>query len=680
MNCLFCGQPLIPGENQCRSCGRFINSYQPGQQTTGAAQPSGTSVQSQGGTYGTGAQVPPVQQPVRPQAGAAGYNAGAAGYNAQPQQPVRSQQPVRPQQPAQTPVGPQAGQPGYNAGTPAQPPRTPQVGAAGYSAGTPAQPPRTPQAGATGYSAGTPAQPPRTQQAGAAGYNAQPPRTPGQPGTPVNNVRPAYQPSNGQTAAKPAMTFNQQQSNVQRPVSPQAGAQNRGTQPPSGGKGKGKLIAIISAVTVLVAGIILGIVLLTKDKDEDKGVTKVGGNDRTTAATTQVTTETPTTSATTETPTTELTTEATTANTTEATTEGTTQQASGSKTVMMYVIGSNLETEWGEATVDIQEILDANLSSNINYIIQTGGSKQWMNDQMKDGECQRFKVQGQQLVELQQLGKVNMVDYNNLADFINYCKTNYPADSYMLVLWDHGGGIPISYGMDEIYPGKMMTAAEIGMAIQSSGVHFETLLFDACNVCTLEAAVSVYNYVDYMVAAESYVNGTGYYYTDWLKMYDSCRIGDVDYTEQICKDYMKVIHMYDMTGSISVLEMDKIPDVYDAYKNYIGALNNTVINGNDYVAYTQARNNCISYEYTDTIDIITLANQYENDYSTKLINSIVNSVSYTESDFSAGHGIAVYSPFEYIEEYTTARNMLTQLGYDNSIINFYDSYCSLRSA
>ena len=613
MNCLFCGQPLIPGESQCRSCGRFINAYQQGQ----AAQPTG--------------------QP-----------AGQATYN---QQPVR---------PAQTPV-----QPTYNR----------------QASQTPVQPTYNQQA------AQTPAQP--AQQA------ARPVVTPQQPagqqapfrpqaGPAVQLQRPTGPAVTPQQAARPAMTYNQQAPGAAaRPAAAPRPAQ--GAQPPSGGgKGKGKLIAIISAIAVLIAGGVLAVVLLTKDKDKEDSSTRVGKNDRTTAATTVVTTElstdTPTTADVTTEATTEATTSATTETTTELTTEATTtQQAGGSKTVMMYIIGSDLETKWGEATMDIQEILDANLSSNVNYIIQTGGAKDWQNDLMIDGECQRFQVQGKNLVELQKLGKVNMSDYNSLTDFINYCKSSYPADTYMLVLWDHGGGIPISYGLDEIFPNYMMSAAEIGMGIANSGVHFESLLFDACNVCTLEVAMSVYKNVDYMVAAESYVNGTGYYYTDWLKMYDSCRIGDMDYTEQICRDYMKTIHEYDMTGSISVLEMDKIAEVYDAYRNYINALNKTVIEENDYVGYTQARNNCIAYENTDTIDIVTLASQYQNDYSTKLINSIVNCVSFTDSDFAPGHGMAVYSPFEFIEYYSYAREMMSVLGYDQEILGFYDSYCSLRA-
>jgi hypothetical protein len=41
---------------------------------------------------------------------------------------------------------------------------------------------------------------------------------------------------------------------------------------------------------------------------------------------------------------------------------------------------------------------------------------------------------------LQDMGEQNMGDPNVLKDFINWAMTNYPANRYCLVLWDHGSG------------------------------------------------------------------------------------------------------------------------------------------------------------------------------------------------------------------------------------------------
>ena len=44
-----------------------------------------------------------------------------------------------------------------------------------------------------------------------------------------------------------------------------------------------------------------------------------------------------------------------------------------SVTVMVYMIGSDLESEDGSATDDLLEMADAALSENVHLVLQTGG-------------------------------------------------------------------------------------------------------------------------------------------------------------------------------------------------------------------------------------------------------------------------------------------------------------------
>ena len=47
---------------------------------------------------------------------------------------------------------------------------------------------------------------------------------------------------------------------------------------------------------------------------------------------------------------------------------------------MVYMCGSDLESELGSATKDLEEMLAADLSEQVNVIIETGGTRQWKND------------------------------------------------------------------------------------------------------------------------------------------------------------------------------------------------------------------------------------------------------------------------------------------------------------
>ena len=50
---------------------------------------------------------------------------------------------------------------------------------------------------------------------------------------------------------------------------------------------------------------------------------------------------------------------------------------STSATVMVYLNGSDLESEYGEATYDIAEMVASGVGKNVNVIVQTMGTRQW---------------------------------------------------------------------------------------------------------------------------------------------------------------------------------------------------------------------------------------------------------------------------------------------------------------
>ena len=353
--------------------------------------------------------------------------------------------------------------------------------------------------------------------------------------------------------------------------------------------------------------------------------------------------------------------------------------SSGAQTVMLYMIGSDLESDGGLATADIEEILDADRPDGLNIVVQTGGCKSWQNSYMKDGKVQRFIVEDDGLTELENLGKISMADPETLTDFVEFASENYPADDYVLILWDHGGGIPIGYGKDENFPEDEFCDYMIGEALDDAGVHFDSVIFDACNMCTLEIAMALKDNTDYLIGAESYVNGMGLKYSGWLSTLKDSPVSEGDYREQIVTDYMEDCRSKDMAASMSVIDMSKIDEVYDAYVDFLSQAYEDLYSGS-YAEYTKARTDCGLFEYTDSVDLVTFATKYENDFSTALINSVVNAVDYIDSDLTFGHGITAYSPSNYNEYYDFGRESFDKLSYDDAIAEFYDAYVTLALA
>ena len=104
-------------------------------------------------------------------------------------------------------------------------------------------------------------------------------------------------------------------------------------------------------------------------------------------------------------------------------------------TVMIYVCGADLESENGCATLDFNEMLAANLGSNVNVVLETGGCSAWSTPGLKDGEVQRWVIQNGKLKELQKLGETPMLTSGQLGDFISFASQKYPANRYELVFW-----------------------------------------------------------------------------------------------------------------------------------------------------------------------------------------------------------------------------------------------------
>ena len=350
------------------------------------------------------------------------------------------------------------------------------------------------------------------------------------------------------------------------------------------------------------------------------------------------------------------------------------------RTVMVYMIGSNLEAESGLGSQDIGEMLLAESSEDFKIVVQTGGSSKWHNSKIKGGRVQRFEIRDNRLVELEDLGKVSMVETSTLTDFISFAKEKYPAREYVLVMWNHGGSVPIGFGSDELFEGEL-TDVEIGQAIKDADIHFDALIFNACEMCSLELFMAIKDNVDYVVAAESVVYGYGIYgsgidYTSWINLAIDSEVSTQDYCEKILDDYVEFLDKIGSQGSMSVIRMDRVDEVYQAYIDYIKAVYEDLKDGDGYAAFVQARENCGIYEGTDAVDISTLAGKYENAYSTPLQNAVTNAVVRTKSDISYGHGITVYSPYHYADYYSMGRESFEKLDYDQAVIDFYDLFAS----
>ena len=148
-------------------------------------------------------------------------------------------------------------------------------------------------------------------------------------------------------------------------------------------------------------------------------------------------------------------------------------------TIMIYMVGSNLESEGAAASRDILEMADSGIDlKHNNVIIYAGGAKIWHLDNMMstrgnlvqltsmDGEPALKQINDS--IELPFGTTKNMGEQETLTGFVDYCYEHYKAKNYALILWNHGGGPIGGFGSDELYEGDPLFKIEMGDALKNT--------------------------------------------------------------------------------------------------------------------------------------------------------------------------------------------------------------------
>ena len=119
------------------------------------------------------------------------------------------------------------------------------------------------------------------------------------------------------------------------------------------------------------------------------------------------------------------------------------------RVIMLYVIGSDLESRDGAATKDINEIMTSNFNQeDIDIIAYVGGTKYWQNKEFNENENAIYEITNNEVKKLKTYDKKHMNKGSTLTEYLNYVYANYESDKYSLILWDHGGGPLNGYGVD----------------------------------------------------------------------------------------------------------------------------------------------------------------------------------------------------------------------------------------
>lgn len=266
----------------------------------------------------------------------------------------------------------------------------------------------------------------------------------------------------------------------------------------------------------------------------------------------------------------------------EESTPATTTQAvavpsEGSWSVYWYLCGSDLETNHGCATMDLQEMLEVQLPENVNVVIQTGGAMVWQNENMDPSKLQRWLYNSEGLQLLEEQDTANMGDAQTLYEFLDFANTNYPADKVAVTFWNHGGGSVTGAAFDEIHGLDSLDLVEMYQAFDAvwpadaEGTALELVGFDTCLMATVDVASVFQNFSKYLVASQEVEPGNGWLYSGWLKALaeDPAMEGD-ELGIAICNTYYEgceAVGTQDQT-TLSVTDLTKLTPLLEAYESF----------------------------------------------------------------------------------------------------------------
>ena len=367
----------------------------------------------------------------------------------------------------------------------------------------------------------------------------------------------------------------------------------------------------------------------------------------------------------------------------------------GTRTLMIYVIGSNLESQMGAATSDIEEMIDSNFNDeDINVVLYLGGAKRWMDPTIKKNSI--YEIVDGELNKVQTYSSTNMTDPKTLTTFIDYVYEHYESDLYDLVLWDHGGGPIQGYGHDENYNTSAMSLTNFEKALNDSKLlketKFELIGFDACLMSSIEIVNLLKEEANYFVASAEAEPGDGWNY-DFLSEIDettsSVELGKliVDYYDEFYNDSLYDYgYNYDYEVTLSLIDLRKTESFVSLLNDFFGDVDGA-LNQSNYSTMTRKVSNMLQYGYIsnqrlqfDLFDLSMFIKEFKNygDHE-EIQKKFKELVIYEKGNIDDSSGISIYFPLTTKGQYGYYKNIYKTLLFSDNYLNFLDDYIKIAN-
>ena len=327
-------------------------------------------------------------------------------------------------------------------------------------------------------------------------------------------------------------------------------------------------------------------------------------------------------------------------------------------TVMVYMCGSNLESQYGNASADILEMMDSGLDRfSTQVAVMTGGSSHWAIHDLQEEQMAIHQLRGNSLYPLWQGEARSMGDSETLSFFLNTVYNQFQTDRYVLIFWNHGGGPIHGVCWDENFEKDALQIPELIEGIENSPFRerkLDLIGFDACLMGSVETAFMLSEYAHLMIASEEKEPATGWNYA-FLRGMEQEALSDT--ARRLIDLYIDTTPREEGTRlTLSCIDLAQMDHVVQEMNDYFASLS-TRIDEQAFRALSNLRYSVQGFgrDYRaeqsndyDLVDISGLLNAFQN-YSTapsdELLTALEDAVIYHRSTDEKCAGLSVYFPY-----------------------------------
>ncbi len=378
-------------------------------------------------------------------------------------------------------------------------------------------------------------------------------------------------------------------------------------------------------------------------------------------------------------------------------------------TILVYLDGDNdLE---GASVKDMNEMEAVVLPNNVKVVVQWDRITGYNTTNGDWTDTRRYLIShdndidivNSTRVDAPNLGELNMADPNTLKDFIQWGVTNYPANKYMLVLWNHGGGwrdgdsmeVSITKGIcwDETSGNTYLKTNDVKTAITNAGTQFDIMGLDACLMSMVEVAYAFKGVTkNVMIGSQETEPGDGWNYNGFLDLLRSNSVATAEELGNYIVDTYQTFYLNPLkTTTQSSFNITKADSVRIVVDNFVTAHENnpewTIIGNAATAAALFSRPNYIDlYRFMEhcSVNLVNTASKNAATAVINLLNHAVLNSKTTDATMANAKGINIYFPRTPDSEWkyygTPDCDFAAQSLWPNLLRDFLNSNCNITAS